>query len=66
MGHVTAVVTMDIPAWEQELLDGQPDSVLCPICGQETSPDEDFARFHTRRDRLSRWLRANVTKHLWP
>lgn len=44
----------------------QSDAVRCPICGEETAPDEDFARFHTRRDQLRRWLRAHVTKYLWP
>jgi hypothetical protein len=35
----------------------------CPRCGEQIPPGEDWLRFHTFRNRLSRWLWAHILKH---
>jgi hypothetical protein len=55
--------------WEREFLKREYAEMQawspCPVCGEKISPDEDWERYHTRRDRFRRWLRRNVTMHLW-
>lgn len=56
----------ELPEWERELIEREyAEMQACPVCGEKISPDEDWERFHTWRDRLRRWLRRRVTMYLW-